>query len=102
MISVFEQEKTLHTSDRAATVIGPTALLVKVKVKLSLCLTNYALHHEGIWWRWRYSSTLFTSALDGGEWSRSRPGRFTPEKRAPDAHWAGGWVDPRACLDAGE
>jgi hypothetical protein len=24
-----------------------------------------------------------TSALDGGEWSASRPGRFTPRKRAP-------------------
>jgi hypothetical protein len=36
---------------------------------------------------WRYSST---SALDGGEWSASRPGRFTP--------WRG-WVGPRAGLD---
>jgi hypothetical protein len=24
-----------------------------------------------------------TSALDGGEWSASRPGRFTPRERAP-------------------
>jgi len=28
-----------------------------------------------------YSHThSLTSALDGGEWSASRPGRFTPEK----------------------
>jgi hypothetical protein len=39
-------------------------------------------------------------ALDGGEWSASRPGRFTPRKRAPGTHWIGGWVDPRAVLDA--
>jgi hypothetical protein len=30
-----------------------------------------------------YSSThSLTSALDGGEWSVSRPGRFTPKERA--------------------
>jgi len=28
---------------------------------------------------WRYSSThSFSSAIDGGEWSASRPSRFTP------------------------
>jgi len=27
-----------------------------------------------------------TSALDGGEWSASRPGRFIPRERAPDTH----------------
>jgi hypothetical protein len=40
-----------------------------------------------------------TSALDGGEWSASRPGRFTPKERAPGIHWIGGWVGPRAVLD---
>jgi hypothetical protein len=39
------------------------------------------------------------SALIGGEWSTSRPGRFTPRERAPDTHWIGGWVDLRAGLD---
>jgi hypothetical protein len=43
---------------------------------------------------------IVTSALDGGEWSASRPGRFTPRKRAPGIHWIGGWVGPRAVLDA--
>jgi hypothetical protein len=28
-----------------------------------------------------------TSALDGGEWSVLRPGRFTPGERAPSIHW---------------
>jgi hypothetical protein len=41
-----------------------------------------------------------TSALDGGEWSASRPGCFTPKGRAPGTHWIGGWVGPRAILDA--
>jgi hypothetical protein len=30
-----------------------------------------------------YIHVFFTSALVGGEWSVSRPGRFTPGKRAP-------------------
>jgi hypothetical protein len=48
-----------------------------------------------------YSSThSLASALDGGEWSASRPGRFTPRERAPGTHWIGGWVGPRAVLDA--
>jgi hypothetical protein len=33
-----------------------------------------------------------TSALDGGEWSASRPGRFTPRERAPGTHWIRDWV----------
>jgi hypothetical protein len=32
------------------------------------------------------------SALDGGEWSASRPGRFTPRERVRGTHWIGGWV----------
>jgi hypothetical protein len=52
-------------------------------------------------WEWRYSATYpLTSALDGDEWSASRPGRFIPRERAPGTHWIGGWVGPRAVLDA--
>jgi hypothetical protein len=40
-----------------------------------------------------------TSALVGGEWSTSRPGRFTPGERAPGTHWIGSWVDLRAGLN---
>jgi hypothetical protein len=48
-----------------------------------------------------YSTThSLTSALDGGEWSASRLSRFTLTERAPGTHWIGGWVDPRAVLDA--
>jgi len=38
-------------------------------------------------------------ALDGGEWSVSRPSQFTPMERAPGTHWIGGWVGSRAVLD---
>jgi hypothetical protein len=42
---------------------------------------------------------FLTSALAGGKWSASRPGRFTPGERAPGTNWIGGWVGPRAGLD---
>jgi hypothetical protein len=44
--------------------------------------------------------SFLTSALDGGNWSASRPYRFTPGERAPDTHWIGGWMDPRTGLNA--
>jgi hypothetical protein len=47
---------------------------------------------------WRHS--FLTSALGGGKWLASWPGRFTPKERAPGTHWIGGWVDVRAGLDA--
>jgi len=45
------------------------------------------------------SHAFFTSAGEGGEWSGSRPDRFTPGK-ASSNHWIGGCVGPRASLDA--
>jgi hypothetical protein len=33
-------------------------------------------------WNYSFSDSL-TSALDGFEWSASRPGRFTPRKEIP-------------------
>jgi hypothetical protein len=75
-------------------------LTVKVKkVKLSLCLTK----HHAMKTHWGVEVQLhafLTSALDGGEWSASRPGCFTPKERSPGTHWIGGWVCPRALLDA--
>ena len=41
---------------------------------------------------------FLTSPLDGGQWSTSRPSRFTPVKCA-GTHPIGGWVRPRASLD---
>jgi hypothetical protein len=50
---------------------------------------------------WRYSSShSLTSALDGDEWSASLSGSFTPRETSPGTHWIGGWVGPRAVLDA--
>jgi hypothetical protein len=50
---------------------------------------------------WKYSSThSLTSELDGGEWLASRPERFTPRERAPGTQCTGGWMGPRAILDA--
>jgi hypothetical protein len=48
------------------------------------------------------ASPFFISALDGGDWSSSRTGRITPGERALDAFLIGGWVGPRAGLNAVE
>jgi hypothetical protein len=45
---------------------------------------------------------FLTSAIDGGEWSPSRPCRFTFGESAPGTHGIEGWVGPRAGLDAVE
>jgi hypothetical protein len=42
---------------------------------------------------------FLTTALVGGEWSDSRPGRFTPGEIAPGTNWLGGWVGPKAGLN---
>jgi hypothetical protein len=55
----------------------------EVAVKLSLCLTNYALRHEDVLGVDAYVNILFTSTLVGGEWSASRKGRFTPGGKSP-------------------
>jgi hypothetical protein len=39
-----------------------------------------------------------TLALDGGEWSASHPGCFTPRERDPGTPWIG-WLGLRAGLD---
>jgi hypothetical protein len=66
-----------------------------------MCLFfNWAPRHEDVLGKWRYRFThSLTSALDGGDWSASRPGRFTPRERASGTHWIRGWVGPRAVLD---
>jgi hypothetical protein len=68
----------------------------KKKIKVS-CYMPWRLMGER-----RYNSySYWTSALDGGEWSASRPGRALPPGKGPPVHWIGGWVGPRAGLDAG-
>jgi hypothetical protein len=63
-----------------------------VKVKFSLCLTK----HHAMMAYWGSGGI----ALYGGEWSASRPGRFTPRERAPGTQWIRDWVGPRTVLDA--
>jgi hypothetical protein len=46
-----------------------------------------------------YIHIFLTSALTGGEWSASRPGRFTAGDKAPGTHSIGGWVDLRTGLE---
>jgi hypothetical protein len=54
-----------------------------------------ATRHGSAWGERRYSSySFFTSALDWGEWSVSRP-----RERTPGTHCTGGWVGLRAGLD---
>jgi hypothetical protein len=63
-----------------------------------MCLINYLSGHVGVWGNGGINSPLLTSVLDGGEWSASRPDRFTPGKRVPDTHWMGGHHGPsRRC-----
>jgi hypothetical protein len=42
---------------------------------------------------------FLTSGLVGGEWSVSRPGRFTLGITAAGTHWKGRCVSPRTGLD---
>jgi hypothetical protein len=46
-----------------------------------------------------YIHVFLTSALIGGEWSASRPGRFTPREKAPGTRWMGDRVGSSTCLD---
>jgi hypothetical protein len=70
---------------------------VSGKVKLCLyVIMQLALYHKEMAGGGA-APPFLTSALDGGEWWASRPGRFTP-----GAHWIGGWVGTRAGLHAME
>jgi hypothetical protein len=76
-------------------------LQVKLKGKfVPVLFFSLIPRHKCVLGEKRYSSThSLTSALDVGEWSASRSGRFTPRERAPGIHWIGGWVGPRAVLN---
>jgi hypothetical protein len=69
----------------------------KVKVK-PLCLTKH--HAMKTYWGSRgIAPRILVLALDGGERSALRSGRFTPKEKAPGTYWIGGWVGPRTVLD---
>jgi hypothetical protein len=62
-VPVFERAKTVHALNRAATVIG--------------------YEHTSASGITSIAPTFLTSALDDGEWSGSRPGRFNRGKEPP-------------------
>jgi hypothetical protein len=77
---------------------GPLTQFENRQSTLQLC----SLRHEDIRESGGIAPTFLTSALDGGEWSASRPCRFTPGEVAPGTHGIGGWVGPRVGLGAVE
>jgi len=65
-----------------------------IKVKLSLCLSNYhaivcLTKHHG----------FLASALGGSDQLHA-PAALLPGKEPPHTHWVGGWVGPAVGLDA--
>jgi hypothetical protein len=71
------------------------------KIVLKPNLLHYTPQRQRRLGERRYSSHSFSaSALDGGEWSGSRPGRaLAPGDMTAGTHWTGGWLGPRADLD---
>jgi hypothetical protein len=58
--------------------------------------------HEDICGSGGIARPFLTSAVDRGELSASRKGRFTSEERASGTHWMGGWVGFSGDLNAVE
>jgi hypothetical protein len=56
-------------------------------------LLNYTLRYEDVLGVEVWLQAFLTSLLDGGEWSASRPSRFTPGVRALVTHgYKAGWA----------
>jgi hypothetical protein len=66
----------------------------------STTCSELALCHEDLWGSGSRAPAILTSALDGVEWSDSRPSRFSSEARALSTNWMGGWMGPRAVMDS--
>jgi hypothetical protein len=47
-----------------------------------------------------YLHSFFDLGIDGGKWSASHPGHFSPRERALGTHWIGDWMGLRVGLDA--
>jgi hypothetical protein len=67
-------------------------MLDKQTVKLLLCLIHHALRNEIVWLSGDIAPPFLTSALDGGEWSALRHGRFYLAETSPGICWIGGRV----------
>jgi hypothetical protein len=55
-----------------------------------------------VWGSGGIAPPFLTSALNGGEWSASRPCRFTPGERKHGTYWIGGWGPQRRSGRCGE
>jgi hypothetical protein len=64
------------------------------KIKLSLCLINYAPRHDDVWGGEVTTPSFMTSTLLGREWSASRFGRFALQTQS-----IGGWARRKAGQD---
>jgi hypothetical protein len=71
------------------------------KVKLPVCVINWALCYEDLWLNGGIAPSFLTLVVHGGEWLASCLVWFTLEERAPSphSHCIGGRVGPRAGLD---
>jgi hypothetical protein len=75
-------------------------MAAKVKGKIFPCVFLTEHHAMKVYWGVEvYLHAFLDSALDGGEWSVSITGRFTPSERVSVTHWIGSWVGPSAGLD---
>jgi hypothetical protein len=61
---------------------------------------TFISRHEDVWGSGGTVPPFLTTALDGGEWSASRPGRLTSGETVKVTRWIGGSVGPRTYLDA--
>jgi hypothetical protein len=77
--------------------VMPTFKKVKGKVFSVLLFEHHAM--KAYWRSGGIAPCILDLGTRLGEWSASRPGRFTPRERAPDTHWIGRWVGPRTVLD---
>jgi hypothetical protein len=74
-------ERGVNTSDQSITLMDVCSTSNLHCGYTESCPTA---RHEGIWGERRYSSSLFLiSALDGSDWSASRPGRALPPGKWP-------------------
>jgi hypothetical protein len=69
----------------------------------SVPVLSFLIEHHATRTYWGSGGIVPRSLGLGTRWERSasRPGRFTSRERTPGIHWIGGWVGPRAGLDAG-
>jgi hypothetical protein len=74
----------------------------KKGINLSLWLINKAPLYEDACGSGGIASQFLTSARDGGKYSASHPGHFTPRRKSLSTHWIGALMGLRVGLYAVE